>query len=115
MGFGRWLVRKGNVGGTARAVAKGWKAIKQKNPDKNDEEIAQTYLGIRYGATGEAHLAKSVLKNLAVNRRQPNPLNLSWAIFTVENADEARTVLEHSVEWKQIMREEIERMGIAAE
>jgi hypothetical protein len=58
MGLGVWFARKGNVGGTARAVAKGWIAIKQNDPNKNDEEIGRTYLNIRYGATGEAHLAK---------------------------------------------------------
>lgn len=103
------------MGGTARVVAKGWKTIKQRNPDKNDEEIARTYLSICYGVTGEAHLAKSVLKNLARNRCQINPLNLSWAIFTVENADEALTVLDHSVEWREIMREEIEKLGVKAD
>jgi hypothetical protein len=33
MGIGRWLARKGNVGGTARAVAKGWLTLKGQNPE----------------------------------------------------------------------------------
>jgi hypothetical protein len=114
MGLGIWFARKGNVGGTARAVAKAWKAIKQENPDKNNEEIAQIYLTIRYGKTDKGDRARLVRKNL--DRRHPsNPLNLSWTIFTVENNDEAMTVLDHSLEWKQIMREEIEKLGIKAD
>lgn len=117
MGFGSWLARKGNVGGTARAVAKGWKTIKEKNPDMSPKEIAEMYVSIRYGATGEPHLAKRVLTNLRANtrKREPNPLDLSWAIFWEENVDEAHTVLEHSVEWKQIMKEEIDKIGVADE
>ena len=115
MGLGTWLARKGNVGGTARAVANGWKVIIQKNPGMSDEQIAETYVGIRYGATGEPHLAKQVLKNLKTESRKANPLNLTWAIFSVENADEGDTLLEHVVEWREIMREEIEKLGVKAD
>jgi hypothetical protein len=115
MGLGAWLARKGNVGGTARAVANGWKTIVQKNPRMSHEEIAETYIGIRYGATGEPQLAKTVLKNLKANRRKATPLNLAWAVFSVENADEGNTVLEHTVAWKEVMREEIEKLGVKAD
>ena len=119
MGFGSQLARKGSVGGTARAVAKGWKTIKEKNPGMDPKEIAETYVRIRYGATGEPDLAKRVLTNLRVNtrKREPNPLDLSWAIFWEESvkAGDSLPVLEHRVEWKQIMKEEIEKMGVAAE
>jgi len=115
MGLGTWLARKGNVGGTARAVANGWKAITQKNPSLSHKKIAETYVGIRYGATSEPHLARKVLSNLKTDRREANPLNLAWAIFLVENADEVNTVLEHTVEWKEIMREEIEKLGVKAD
>jgi hypothetical protein len=57
MGFTDWMARKGNVGGTARAVAKAWKTIKLRNPEMNNQEIAETYISIRYGATKEPQLA----------------------------------------------------------
>jgi hypothetical protein len=115
MGFGTWLARKGNVGGTARAVSNGWKVIIQKNPGISDEQIAETYVGIRYGATGEPHLAEQVLKDLKDESSKINPLNLAWAILSVENADESDTLLEHCVVWRKIMREEIEKLGVKAE
>ena len=115
MGLGTWLARKGNVGGTARAVANGWKVIIQNNPGLSHEEIAETYVGIRYGATGEPRLATQVLKNLKGDKRKTSPLNLAWAIFSVENADEGETVFEHIIEWKEIMREEIEKLGVKAD
>jgi len=115
MGLGTWLARKGNVGGTARAVANGWKVIIQNNPGISDEQIAETYVDIRYGATGEPHLAEQVLEDLKDESRKVNPLNLAWAIFSVENADESDTLLEHFVVWRKIMREEVEKLGVKAE
>ena len=49
MGFGSWLARKGSVGGTARAVAKGWKTIKEKNPGMSPKEIAEAYVTLMDG------------------------------------------------------------------
>jgi len=115
MGLGTWLARKGNVGGTARAVANGWKTITQENPGLSHKEIAETYVGFRYGLTGEPHLATQVIKILKGERRKASPLNLAWAIFSVENADESETVFEHIFEWKEIMREEIEKLGVKAD
>lgn len=109
MGFGSWLARRGNVGGTARAVAKGWKTIKEKNPGMRPEDIAETYVNIRYTATGELHLAEKVLGRLPYD---VNPLNLSWIILWVENEDESDTLFDHRSEWIQIMREEIRKYGV---
>jgi hypothetical protein len=115
MGLGTWLARKGNVGGTARAVANGWKAITQNNPGSSDEQIAETYIGIRYGATCEPHLAEKVLKELNDEDIKINPLNLAWTILSVENSEESDTLLEHYVVWRKIMREEIEKLGVKPE
>jgi len=64
MGFGTWLARKGNIGGTARAVAKGWKKFIQENPGFSNEEVSKMYIDFRYGVTGEPHLAKKALEKL---------------------------------------------------
>jgi len=42
-------------------------------------------------------------------------LNLAWIIFSVENADESGTLFDHILEWKKIMREEIEKLGVKAD
>ena len=115
MGLGTWLARKGNVGGTARAVAIGWKTIMQNNPGSNDEQIAETYVGIRYGATGEPHLAKQVLEDIKDEDSTINPLNLAWSILSVENSGEISALIEHYVAWRKIMREEIEKLGVKPE
>lgn len=109
MGLAKWWARKGNVGGTARAVANGWVKIREENPEIRARDIAEIYVNIRYMATEEPHLAEKVLNSLPYDA---NPLNLSWTIFYVENEDESDTVLAHMSEWVQIMREEIGKYGL---
>jgi len=111
MGFWTWFAKKGSVGGTARAVAKGWKTIKAKNPEMSQRDIAETYVNIRYGATKEPHLAERVLATLPYDA---NPLNLTWTIFYVEaeNEGDLETLLDHRSEWVQIMKEEIRKCGV---
>lgn len=118
MGLADWIARKGNVGGTARAVAKGWRAIKEQNPEKSARDIAEAYIDFRYSLTGEPKLAEEVFATLPYN---VNPLILSWTIFKVENErdsndrDEIAIVLDHKFKWQQIIREEIKKMGIEPE
>ena len=107
MGIGKWLARKGNVGGTARAVANGWMALKKQNPEMNPNDIAEAYIDIRYGATGEEDLADKVMY-----RYEVTPIELSWSIFQAENEDERDTLYENEEPWKEIMREEIEKLGL---
>lgn len=119
MGLAVWLARKGNVGGTARAVAKGWRVMKERNPEKSARDIAEAYIDFRYGVTGESKLAEEVYATLPYD---VNPLILSWTIFKVENKrdsggdrDEIAIVLDHMFQWQQIMREEIKKIGIEPE
>ncbi|MBU2262956.1 MAG: hypothetical protein KKF02_13730 [Proteobacteria bacterium] len=119
MGLTDWLARKGNVGGTARAVAKGWRSIKEQNPEKSVRDVAEAYIDFRYSLTGEPQLAEEVFAALPYN---VNPLILSWTIFKVENKrdsrgdrDEIAIVVDHMFQWQQIMREEIKKFGIEPE
>lgn len=113
MGLLSWLVRKGNVGATARSVAKGWKVITTKHPNMNNEQIAKIYIDIRYGPAGELDLAKDVIYLL--NDGIISPLNLAWNILLVENIKERDTFFDHYIEWRKIMKEEIEKFGVEAE
>jgi hypothetical protein len=119
MGLAKWFARRGNIGGTARAVAKAWSVAKEQNPEKSAREIAEAYIAFRYGITGEPELAQDVCDTLPYD---VNPLNLSWTIFKVENRrdsggdqDEIVIVMDHMVQWQQIMREEIKKIGIEPE
>jgi len=111
MGFWSWFAKKGSIGGTARAVAKGWKKIKETNPGMDPRDVAETYVNIRYTATGEPHLAERVLGTLPY---EANPINLTWTIFFVEaeNEGDLETLLDHRDEWVQIMKEEIKKCGV---
>jgi len=109
MGVSSWLARKGNIGGTARAVANGWKRIKERNPGMSPRDIAEAYVNLRYTATREPNLAEEVLNGLPFD---VNPLDLSWVILSVENKDEPETLSDHRSEWIQIMREEIRKYGL---
>jgi hypothetical protein len=111
MGFAKWFARNGHVGGTARAVAQGWKTIKERNPGMSPIDIAKTYVKRRYTTTRDPRLAKEVLRML----RNVNPLNLSWAILMVENKDESINLYDRISEWQHIMIQEIRKYGIDPE
>ncbi len=114
MGLGNWLARKRNVGGTARAVAKGWKFFKSQNPEMSDKELAEAYVYFRYGNTGELELADRALSLL--ENFEPTPLNIAWALLLNENPKESDYIVEKKYgKWRQIMKEEIEKMGVTPE
>jgi hypothetical protein len=112
MRFSNWLARRCDIGGTARAVAKEWKTIRDTDPRMIPRDIAVAYVNSRYGIKGEPHLAKEILSTLPY---KVNPLALAWTIFQVENKDEIVIVFDHMIVWKQIMKEEIAKYGIAPE
>ena len=107
MGIGKWLARKGNIGGTARAVAKAWITLKKQIPEATPSEIAKEYIFIRYGRTGEYDLVRHVIYEHNVT-----PIDLSWNILKAENQDTIDTLYNNEIVWKKIMREEIERLGL---
>jgi hypothetical protein len=113
MGFGDWIARKGNVGGAARSVAIGWKNIIKKNPQMSSKEIAEAYLKVRYGIMGEDDLHNTVQRE--INNDTINPLNLAWNILLAENEKAIDVVMGHTLEWRKIMREEIEKLGVDPE
>ena len=111
MGLLSWFTSKGNVGGTARAVALGWKSIESKNPSMDKREIGREYILFRYGNTGESDLAKICLDYF--EESEGTPLDLSWAILLTENDDELDYVYSNSDEWKKIMSAEIIKRGLS--
>ena len=115
MGLGRWLARRGNVGGTARAVAKGWLKLKQQNPQMSSKDIADAYIQLRYTATGEAHLADKIFYPLGDAPFGVSPIKLAWAILKAENDDDLDTLFGHEETWKDIMKEEMLKLGLNPE
>jgi hypothetical protein len=114
MGLGNWLARKGNVGGVARAVAIGWKFFKAQDPEMSDKELAEAYVHFRYSNTGEMELADRALSLL--EKHKPTPLNLAWVLLLNENPQEIDYIAEKKYsEWRQIIREEIEKMEVTPE
>jgi hypothetical protein len=112
MGFTDWAARKGDVGGTARAVAKAWKTLREKDPSMTPDEIAQHYIAARYSVFGEQDLARLVYYFLTEITKKINPLELAWGIYYVEHRDAADTI---DYNWRQIMREEIKKQGVEPE
>jgi hypothetical protein len=47
-----------------------------------------------------------------VYRYKVCPIELAWSIFKAENEDETDTLYENEIAWKEIMREEIEKLGL---
>lgn len=107
MGFMKWFAKKGSIGDTARAVAKGWLTLKKRYPEMDPNEIADAYIEIRYGLTSEEHLAENVL--LSYN---PTPTELTWSLLLAENENEIATVYENEEIWKEIIRDEIKKCGL---
>ncbi len=93
-------------------MAIGWKAIAQKNPEFSNEQIAEIYINYRYRLTNEPNLGMDVIDFLNDDGDAINPLNLAWAILLVENPKESDTIFDHYSEWRTIMKEEIEKIGV---
>ena len=108
MGIGKWFSRKGNIGGTARAVAKGWITLKKQNPEMAPGEIADAYVKIRYGASGGKDLSQFVL----YSKVNVTPIELSWGILIAENYGKGDVLEKNVLVWGEIMREEIQRLGL---
>ena len=77
----------------------------------SDKELAEAYVYFRYGNTGEMELAVRALSLL--EKFEPTPLNLAWALLLNENPQESDYIAEKKYdEWRQIMREEIDKMEL---
>jgi hypothetical protein len=110
MGLLNWLTSKGNVGGTARAVALGWKTIQSENPSMDKKEIGREYILFRYRKRVEINLAE--ICSDYFEESEGNPLDLAWAILLAENDDELDYVYSNANEWRKIMSEEISKKGL---
>ena len=110
MGIGKWLARRGNIGGTARAVAKGWMTFKEQNPEMKPIDVANTYIEFRYKLTGEDHMIDNVLLVYDIC-----PLELTWSILMAENKGEIHTLYDHEDAWKEIIKEKIKKKGLDPE
>ena len=53
MGFSKWLMKKGAIGGTTRLLIKAYHMQKESNPNASDREIFGTITKWRYGITGK--------------------------------------------------------------
>ena len=111
MGLLSWLTSKSNIGGTAKAVAIGWKHFQSQSPDMDNKEIGREYIFFRYGNTGEINLSEICLEYF--EKSEGTPLDLSWAIILTEIYDELDYVYSNSDEWKKIMSAEITKRGLS--
>lgn len=62
MGFSKWLMKKGAIGGTTRLIIKAYSIQKESNPELSDREIFRAITKWRYDTTGKK------LDNRAVGR-----------------------------------------------
>ena len=53
MGFSKWLMKKGAIGGATRLMIKAYRMQKESNPDVSDREIFRAITKWRYGITGK--------------------------------------------------------------
>jgi len=80
----------------------------------SNKELAEAYVYFRYGNTGELELADRALSLL--EKSKPTPLNLAWTLLCIENSKEMIYLVEKKYsKWRQIMREEIEKMEVTPE
>jgi len=86
MAFGKWLMKKGSIGGATRLMIKAYRMERESNPDASDREIFGTITKWRYGITGK-HLdyltlgtakrsesLRKYLKCIVVYERLPNSI-----------------------------------------
>jgi hypothetical protein len=53
MGFSKWLMKKGAIGGATRLMIKAYRREKESNPNTSDREIFKTITKWRYSTTGK--------------------------------------------------------------
>ncbi len=63
MGFMKWLMKKGAIGGAARLMIKAYRKEKKRNPNASDKEIFESIAKWRYSITGE-HLSHGKLDEM---------------------------------------------------
>jgi len=87
MGFSKWLLKKGAIGGTTRLMIKAYHMKKKSNPELSDREIFRAITKWRYDITGKkldsmtvgiaarSETLRNYLKFIVINERIPESLN----------------------------------------
>lgn len=112
MGIRDWMLRKSNVGSVARSVASGWKAVLEQDPSAMPREIAETIVSVRYFSRNEVDLARSAMSGITDSI---TPLDFSWLLLCNDSQEELDTCIQNSEKWRQIMKEEIRKIGLNPE
>ena len=111
MGIKKWLAKKGNIGGTAKAVAKAWVKMKKADPQLDDTGIAEEYIRFRYGITREPHLIVQALQTL--EDYSPTPSGLTWTILMTETApQDVSVMIENMQMFSEIIDEVMDEYGL---
>lgn len=68
MGFGAWLARRGNIGGTARWAGNLYIKIKNQNKELSTKEIMSEIIRYRYPSDSAAHVKEGFLQQINQGR-----------------------------------------------
>jgi len=76
-----------------------------------NKELAEAYIGFRYGSTGEMELLVNAMSQIE-NDETVSPGHLAWIILLVENPRDGQVFIKNMDDWMQIIDEEMEKMGL---
>jgi hypothetical protein len=110
MGIGKWLARKGNVGGTARWAGNAYWSIKRQSPNAEVKQIMEQMVAIRYHSDStkrERDALISVIKQGGMR----GLAHLVTNILSIE-ADFRENTQENRFLFMDVIKEELEKLGI---
>lgn len=110
MGFGAWLARRGNVGGTARWAGNLYIKIKNQNSEATLDEIMSNLIKFRYSSESTSHVKEAFLKQIALGKVH-GLLHLVTNILSHEAGFTENTAENRSL-FMDIIQEELEKLNI---
>jgi hypothetical protein len=109
MGFSKWLARKGNVGGTARAVARAYISMKRQKPTITVDEAVDIIIGLRYQNGPNKLIVSGLSKG---GGRGASLSRLAVAILTVEASFMENTANTKNM-FIDVIMEEMVNLGLS--
>jgi hypothetical protein len=110
MSIGKWLARKGAVGGTARWVGTGYLSLKKQNPNASIDQLMLALVAMRY-SSGSMNQAQETLVSIIQNGGMRGLAHLATNILGIEAGFNENTQ-ENRYLFMDIIQEELLKLGI---
>lgn len=110
MGIGKWLARRGNVGGTARWAGNAYWSIKKRTPNATAEQIMAEMVAVRYRSDSTKRERDAL--TAIINQGEMRGLaHLVTSVLSIEAGFRENTS-KNRLMFMDVIKEELEKLGI---